>query len=97
MAWVTLLLRRLGPPGWLDPKLRDWGGEGSFWGLRVGSRIGGVPHWALAGIVGEGKGWVGELGEPKLGHWSCGREKLRKVSSPRQILGTGGGRGLGFI
>lgn len=43
-----------------------------------------------------GKG-VAEPGKLKLGHWSCGREKLRKVSSPRQILGTGEGRGLGFI
>lgn len=44
-----------------------------------------------------GREGVAEPGEPKLGHWSCGREKLRKVSSPRQILGTGEGRGLGFI
>lgn len=43
-----------------------------------------------------GEGVV-EPGELKLGHWSCGREKLRKVSSPRQILGTGEGRGLEFI
>lgn len=36
---------------------------------------------------------VAEPGEPKLGHRSCGREKLRKVSNPRQILGTDEGRG----
>lgn len=56
------------------------------------------PYRVQLGLITERKReGVAEPGKLKLGHWSCGREKLRKVSSPRQILGTGEGRGLGFI
>jgi hypothetical protein len=48
-----------------------------------------------SGLVEEGTGLRNR--RAKLGHWGCGREKLRKVSSSRQILGTGEGRGLEFI
>lgn len=61
------------------------------WGRGSGRSLLG-PSGAWRG--GEG---VAEPREPKLGHWSCEREKLRKVSSPRQILGTGEGRGLRII
>lgn len=55
------------------------------------------PYGVQLGLITERKReGVAEPGKLKLGHWSCGREKL-KVSSPRQILGTGEGRGLGFI
>lgn len=56
------------------------------------------PYEVQPGLISERKRErVAEPGKLKLGHWSCGREKLRKVSSPRQILGTGERRGLGFI
>lgn len=44
VAWVTLLLGRLGPPGWLDSKVgRRAEKQNSFRGPREGSQIGRVP------------------------------------------------------